>query len=289
MKGFRTSEEFVDYLTSERHLSQQTARCYELDLEQFISFLQTAENSKTFSEQMFAAVGVNTIKAYIAFLKSKKYSRSSAARKLASLRTFYKFLGKRNSVNSNPAKAVHIPKPKRHQPRLLEDREAQKLLETPFTHNWLGARNKALLQTLYSTGVRVSELVALNVDDIDPANGLLYVRVNGKKERIISLERPALRTLADYIKQRNRIVEYNNNGVKALFLNRFGRRLSQRDVRRKMDKYLAAAGLDRSFSPRSLRHSFAARKLHTGCDLCTVKEMLGHQALVSTQVYMEAS
>lgn len=267
----------------------QTARCYELDLEQFISFLQVAEKSEPFSEQMLVSVDANTIKSYIAFLKSKKYSRSSTARKLASLRTFYKFLGKRKSVDSNPAKAVHIPKPQRHQPKLLEDREARKLLEAPPTDNWLGVRNKALLQTLYSTGVRVGELVALNVDDIDLANGLLYVRAKGKKERIISLERPALCTLADYIKQRNGIIEYNNNGVKALFLNKFGRRLSQRDVRRKMDKYLAAAGLDRSFSPRSLRHSFAARKLHTGCDLSTVKELLGHQALVSTQVYAGAS
>jgi integrase/recombinase XerC len=289
MKGFCTSEQFVDYLTSQRHLSMQTVRCYELDLEQFISFLQVAENSEAFSEQTLEAVDADTIKSYIMFLKSKKYSRSSTARKLASLRTYYKFLGKRKCVNSNPAKAVHIPKPKRHHPRLLEDREVRKLLEAPPTDNWLGLRNKALLQTLYSTGVRVGELVALNVDDIDLANGLLYVRVKGKKERIISLERPALRTLADYIRQRNRIIKYNNNGVKALFLNKFGRRLSQRDVRRKMDKYLAAAGLDRSFSPRSLRHSFAARKLHTGCDLSTVKELLGHQALVSTQVYARVS
>jgi integrase/recombinase XerC len=287
MKGFRTCEEFVNFLTLQRHLSKQTARCYELDLEQFISFLRSAHNNGDTDEQLLAAVNARVIRAYMAFLKSKKYSRSSTARKLASLRTFYKFLGKQNGMNSNPARAVHIPKPERHQPRLLEDREARKLLEAPPTDNWLGTRNKALLQTLYSTGVRVSELVALNIDDIDLTNRLLCVRSKGKKDRAISLEEPAVRALADYISRRKKIAEYNN-GVRALFLNKFGRRLSQRDVRRKMDKYLATAGLDRSFSPRSLRHSFAARKLHTGCDVYTVKELLGHQALASTQVYAEA-
>ncbi len=287
MKPSCKSEDFVNYLRLQRHLSQQTARCYELDLKQFICFLQTNRNTKTHSEHTLEAVDAETIKAYIKSLKKKNYSQSSTARKLASLRTFYKFLEKQNGVNSNPAKAVHIPQPERPPLKLLEDREARKLLEAPFTHNWLGARNKALLHTLYSTGVRVSELVALNVDDIDLANRILYVRTKGKRERAISLEEPAVCALAAYIRQREKVAEYNNGG-RALFLNKFGRRLSKRDVRRKMDMCLATAGLDRSFSPRSLRHSFAARKLHTGCDLYTVKEMLGHQALASTLVYTEA-
>jgi integrase/recombinase XerC len=288
MKSFYTSQEFVHYLTSERHLSQQTAKCYGLDLEQFISFLQTVGKNKIFSERTLATVDADAIKAYIRALKAKNYSPSSAARKLASLRTFYKFLGKRKNVNSNPAKAVHIPHTERPRPKLLEDAEALKLLNVPDTGNWLGARNKALLHTLYSTGVRVSELVAMNVNDVDLTNGIIYVRAKGKRQRAISLEQSAVRALADYIRKRKNVAEYNN-GVRALFLNKFGRRLSKRDVRRKMDKYLKLAGLDRSFSPQTLRHSFAARKLHTGCDLYKVKEMLGHQALASTQVYTQAS
>ncbi len=288
MERFCKIEEFVNYLRSHRHLSQQTIKCYELDLKQFISFLQTTGKNQTQSEQALEAVDAATITAYLKFLKANKYSQSSTARKLAALRTFYKFLSKLNNVYSNPAKAVHISKPERPRPKLLKDWEAQKLLRAPFTNNWLGARNKALLHTLYSTGVRVSELVALDVDDIDFAGKLLYIRSKGKKERTISLDEPAVRALAEYIIKRKKIAEYNNGG-RALFLNKFGHRLSKRDVRRKMDMYLATAGLDRTFSPRSLRHSFAARKLNTGCDLYKVKELLGHQALASTLVYTEAS
>ena len=288
MKRFKTGDEFINYLRSKRHLSRQTVRCYELDLQQFIHFLQAGRDNNADVEQMLEKVDADTIRAYIKSLRAKKYSQATTARKLASLRTFYKFLSRRNGKFSNPAKAVQVKQPERHGPKLLKERDVQKLLDSNFTDDWLGARNKALLQTLYSTGVRVGELVALNVDDVDFTKGLIYIRTKGKKTRVIGLEKSALFALAEYIRQRKKVAEYDN-GERPLFLNKFGHRLSQRDVRRKMDMYLATAGLDRSFSPRSLRHSFAARQLHTGRDLYKVKEMLGHQAIASTLVYTEAS
>ena len=157
MKRFKTGDEFINYLRSDRHLSRQTVRCYELDLQQFINFMQAGRNNNSDIEQMLERVDADTIKAYVKSLKAKKYSQASTARKLASLRTFYKFLNKRNGRSSNPAKAVHVDLPQRHGPKLLKERDMQKLLDSPFANDWLGARNKALLQTLYSTGVRVSE------------------------------------------------------------------------------------------------------------------------------------
>jgi integrase/recombinase XerC len=309
MEGNNTVNDFLNYLKFEKHFSGHTAKCYGADLAQFTEFLlggsdgdyqhggggsdgneQTttglAVQTKAKVDQMLLSVDVNSVRAYLAELNDKQYSKSTIARKLATLRSFYKFLLKRGSVNSNPVTAVRTPKQDKKLPRFLEYEEVKRLLETPPMGNWLGARDRAILEVLYSTGIRVSELVALNMDDIDFLGEVVHVRGKGKKERIAPISSSALQVIQHYMEYRNKRAQSNPNfDPKVLFVNKHGKRLSTRSVRRKMDKYLKMAGLDPAISPHTLRHSFATHMLNNGADLRSVQELLGHQSLSTTQVY----
>ena len=219
-------------------------------------------------------------------LNEKQYSKVTVARKLATLRSFYKFLVKRNQISSNPVGVLRTPKQEKKLPRFLEYEEVRKLLETPPVNNWLGARDRAIFETLYSTGIRVSELVGLNMDDIDFLGEAVHVRGKGKKERIAPIGSSALQAIQHYLEFRSKREQSNSNfDPKVLFVNKHGRRLSTRSVRRKMDKYLKLAGLDPSISPHTLRHSFATHMLNNGADLRSIQELLGHQSLSTTQIY----
>jgi len=308
-------QKFLDYLRFEKRFSEHTAKCYGADLHQFGEFLTgmseptggehehmpspheqagtaTAVATQTSPrlDQLLLSIDVNAVRAYLAHLNDKEYSKATIARKLATLRSFYKFLVKRNEITSNPVVAVRTPKQEKKLPRFLEYEEVKRLLETPPVDNWLGARDRAILETLYSTGIRVSELVALNMDDIDFLGEIVHVRGKGKKERIAPISSSALQVIQHYMEYRNKRAQTNNNfDPKVLFVNKHGRRLSTRSVRRKMDKYLKMAGLDPSISPHTLRHSFATHMLDKGADLRSVQELLGHQSLSTTQVYTHLS
>ena len=237
-------------------------------------------------DRLLLSAGTDSVRSYLAFLNEKQYSRATIARKLATLRSFYKFLVKRNHVSTNPVTAVRTPKQDKKLPRFLEYEEVKRLLETPPMNTWLGARDRAIMETLYSTGIRVSELVALNMEDVDFLGEVVHVRGKGKKERIAPIGASALQTIQHYMEFRNKRAQNNNNfDSKVLFVNKHGRRLSTRSVRRKMDKYLKMAGLDPAISPHTLRHSFATHMLNNGADLRSVQELLGHQSLSTTQVY----
>ena len=311
MEDSTVVQEFLSYLRFERRFSEHTAKCYGADLVQFGGFLTgRSEDSSLTDEasslthpegasatavathtgakvdQLFLSVEVNTVRAYLAFLNEKQYSRATVARKLGTLRSFYKFLVKRNRIGSNPLTAVRTPKQEKKLPRFLEYEEVKKLLETPPMDNWLGARDRAILETLYSTGIRVSELVALNMDDVDFLGEVVRVRGKGKKERIAPISSSALQVIQHYMEFRNKRAQSNSNfDSKVLFVNKHGGRLSTRSVRRKMDKYLKMAGLDPEISPHTLRHSFATHMLNNGADLRSVQELLGHQSLSTTQIY----
>jgi integrase/recombinase XerC len=304
-------QKFLDYLKFEKRFSEHTAKCYGADLAQFGEFLIGASDSGTAGagsiplahqrenlatavatqtgsklEELLLSTDVNSIRAYLAFLNERQYSKATTARKLATLRSFYKFLVKRNRIGSNPAAAVRTPKQDKKLPRFLEYDQVKKLLETPPMDTWLGARDGAILETLYSTGMRVSELVALNMDDIDFLGEVVHIRGKGKKERIAPISSSALQVIQHYIEFRNKRAQSNSNfDSKVLFVNKHGRRLSTRSVRRKMDKYLKIAGLDPAISPHTLRHSFATHMLNNGADLRSVQELLGHQSLSTTQIY----
>jgi len=304
-------QEFLNYLRFEKRFSEHTAKCYGADLGQFGQFLTGYSDnnpltSQTVSsahqqhdqgtalaveirpqiEQLLLSVDVETVRAYLAFLNEKQYSKATIARKLATLRSFYKFMVKRNQCTSNPVAAVRTPKQDKRLPRFLEYEDVKKLIETPPVDTWLGARDRAILETLYSTGMRVSEIVALNMDDIDFLGEAVHIRGKGKKERIAPIGSSALQVIQHYMEFRDKRAQSNGNfDSKVLFVNKHGKRLSTRSIRRKMDKYLKISGMDPAISPHTLRHSFATHMLNNGADLRSVQELLGHQSLSTTQIY----
>ena len=310
-------QKFLDYLNFERRFSEHTAKCYGADLAQFGEFLKgepahggphaepvsmgrhegerehgvaVVTQMRVEVDQLLFSVQTDSVRAYLAFLNEKQYSKATIARKLATLRSFYKFLVKRNHIDSNPVVTIRTPKQEKKLPRFLEYEEVKRLLGTPPTNTWLGARDRAILETLYSTGIRVSELVALNMDDIDFLGEVVHVRGKGKKERIAPIGSSALQVIQHYMEYRNKRAQNNGNfDARVLFVNKHGRRLSTRSVRRKMDKYLKMAGLDPAISPHTLRHSFATHMLNSGADLRSVQELLGHQSLSTTQIYTHLS
>jgi integrase/recombinase XerC len=304
MENCAIIHEFLDYLNFEKHFSEHTAKCYNADLAQFCQHLgsehghtsqgwsgsdqsgSVATQTETKIEQLILSTTSDNIRAYMTVLNDKQYSKSTIARKLATLRSFYKFLVKRGHISNNPVIAIRTPKQEKRLPKFLEYDQVKKLLETPPTDNWLGARDCAIMETLYSTGVRVSELVGLNIEDVDFLGEVLHVRGKGKKERLTPIGSAALQAIQHYMEFRNRRAQSNGNfDARVLFVNKHGKRLSTRSVRRKMDKYLKIAGLDPSISPHTLRHSFATHMLNNGADLRSVQELLGHQSLSTTQIY----
>ncbi len=231
------------------------------------------------------AADANQIRAFLSFLSEREYSKATAARKLATLRSFYKFCLRRGHIETNPVATIRTPKQEKRLPKFLDLQQIQKLLRTPDESTLLGARDRAMLETLYSTGVRVSELVALNVGDLSTEAGQLRIRGKGRKERITPIGPTAMAAIKRYLDMRQQDPRSAASDQQAMFVNKHGQRLSTRSVRRKLDKYLAAAGLDPTISPHTLRHTFATHMLNNGADLRSVQELLGHQSLSTTQVY----
>jgi integrase/recombinase XerC len=306
-------EAFLDYLKFERNFSNYTIRCYGTDLEQFCAFLTppaaatpTADPAVDREGDRLPAVAVagaapepdmgalgkalvetdtERLRKYLARLHEKNYSKASTARKLATLRSFYKFLLRTGRIAVNPVAAIRTPKQERRLPKFLDQEQIEKLLSAPPDDRMIGARDRAMLEVLYSTGMRVSELVAMDIDDLDVIAGTVRVRGKGKKERLAPLGGPALSALSKYTELRSGERNKEKFDIRPLFINKLGQRLSTRSVRRKLDKYLAEAGLDPDVSPHTLRHSFATHMLERGADLRSVQELLGHQSLSTTQIY----
>lgn len=314
-------QRFSDYLKYEKHFSPYTARCYEADLRQYADFLRsdqvepsdaiaTPALPSTHDEagaqgpltprsavdrKILAADPVN-LRGYLVHLSSFGYSSSTTARKIATLRSFYKWLHTRAAIESNPMVFIRTPKQARRLPKAISIEQIDTLLSKPDHRETLGARDRAILETLYSTGVRVSELVGLGRVDLDQHEQTLHVRGKGKKERLVPLGSHALAAIRHYLtliatdRRFQTLRETADNGEDVpLFVNKTGSRLSSRSVRRKLDKYLTEAGLDPTISPHTLRHSFATHLLDNGADLRSVQELLGHQSLSTTQVYTHLS
>lgn len=308
-------DDFLNYLRFERHFSPHTAKCYAADLHQFCGFMVdgTMQGAAVESPSPLSgydmngggaatavasppatcpqtgldllAVEAEDVQRFLGFLRTREYSKSTTARKLATLRSFFKFCLKRGYVKSNPLSTIRTPKQDKRLPKYLDEHEVRKLLETPNASTLLGCRDRAMLETMYSTGVRVSELVDLNLADIDFVGEALHVRGKGKKERITPIAPTALAWIKRYMELRRADPRSQTFNTEAVFVNKHGQRLSTRSVRRKLDKYLAICGLDPSISPHTLRHSFATHLLNRGADLRAVQELLGHQSLSTTQIY----
>ena len=247
-------------------------------------------------ENMLVRVDPITIRRFLAHLDTFGYSAATVARKIATLRSFYKWLQLRGMIETNPMLLIRTPKQTKRLPKAITVEQIDKLLSMPDDKDTLGARDRAILETLYSTGVRVSELVSLNRSDLNITEQTLHVRGKGKKERIVPLGSHAMAAIRHYLTLLEPDPRFASLHERAsfdpttpLFVNKNGGRLSSRSVRRKLDKYLTAAGLDPSISPHTLRHSFATHLLDNGADLRSVQELLGHQSLSTTQIYTQVS
>ncbi len=231
------------------------------------------------------ATDTATIRRFLSFLAGQEYSKATVARKLATLRSFYKFCVKRGHKDANPVAPIRTPKQEKRLPKFLEADQVKQLIEAPNDSTLLGSRDRAMLETLYSTGIRVSELVGLNVEDIDFLGEAVIVRGKGRKERVTPIGPTALSAIRRYLELRQRDGRSGSFDPHALFVNKHGQRLSTRSVRRKLDKYLMQVGLDPDISPHTLRHTFATHMLNAGADLRSVQELLGHQSISTTQIY----
>jgi integrase/recombinase XerC len=289
-------KQFLDYLKLEKHFSDYTVKSYGADLIQFCEFLsgkighanattETAELTNDQVDDKQLKCEPLTIREFLAYLYAQNYTKSTTARKLATLRSFFKFLIRRGQVSVNPLSTIRTPKQEKRLPKCLDLEQVQKLLDAPDDTGLLGARDKAMLEVLYSSGIRVSELVELEVSDLDLQEGILRVRGKGRKDRLTPIGSQAIHALQRYFELRNSDSRAQSHPSQRVFLNKHGESLSTRSVRRKLDKYLVEAGLDPGISPHTLRHSFATHLLNNGADLRSVQELLGHQSLSTTQIY----
>ncbi|MGA2229932.1 MAG: tyrosine recombinase XerC [Tepidisphaeraceae bacterium] len=288
--------QFLDYLRLEKHFSDYTVKSYGADLIQFGQFLMGEIGRGANNERQLApaeqsqddrqlACDPMTVREFLAYLYGQNYTKSTTARKLATLRSFYKFLVRRGMLSVNPLSTIRTPKQEKRLPKCLDLEQVQKLLDAPGDADLLSARDKAMLEVLYSSGIRVSELVDLTTEDVDLTEGVLRVRGKGRKQRLTPIGSQAINAVRKYFDMRSHDIRSQGDHQMRVFLNKHGQPLSTRSVRRKLDKYLQAAGLDPGISPHTLRHSFATHLLNNGADLRSVQELLGHQSLSTTQIY----
>jgi integrase/recombinase XerC len=279
-------DKFLEMLFVEKGFSAHTCRAYQKDLEQFFSYLDGQLKGK-FGENV-NDIDSLTIRFYLGFLH-KRYKKTTIARKLSSLRSFFGFLVKKGFLAKNPAETVLTPKRGKPIPNYLPIDETFRLLDGMKSGSLLAMRNRAILETLYSTGMRVGELVGMNVANIDFGKGLARVLGKGNKERLAPIGEKALRSIQDYLDKRCSETGWSKKASAPLFLNKLGTRLSARSVARLLDKANRRLGLVRSITPHGLRHSFATHMLDAGADLRMVQELLGHASLSTTQRYTHVS
>lgn len=286
---------FLDYLRLEKHFSDHTVRSYSADVVQFASFLcggsagASGEEAPALeasdADRRLLACDAVALREFLAFMFQQRYSKSTTARKLASLRSFYRFMVRRGDLEASPMSAVRTPRQEKRLPKCLDKDQIERLLEAPGDGDMLCARDRAMMEVLYSSGLRVSELVAMEMQDMDLHEGIIRVRGKGRKDRLTPIGSSATKALDAYFQQRLAEGKAQGPHAQRVFVNKHGGPLSARSVRRKMDKYLMMAGIGPGVSPHTLRHSFATHMLDAGADLRSVQELLGHQSLSTTQIY----
>jgi integrase/recombinase XerC len=278
--------EFLRHLAVEKNASAYTVKSYREDLTQAVTFFRSRPGGAA-----LAAGGLTTrlLRAHLAWLNEQGYAKSTVARRLAAVRSWCRFLCRQGELEVNPAAGLRGPRQDKKLPHFVSREDMLRLLLTPPADTPLGLRDRAILETLYSAGVRVSELTGLATEDVDLDGGLATVRGKGRRERLVLLGPPAVDALRAWLPQRQALGGPRAAHQPALFLNRGGTRLSARSVARMLAKYLARAGLDTRTSPHTLRHSFATHLLDAGADIRSVQELLGHRSLGTTQIYTHVS
>jgi integrase/recombinase XerC len=268
---------FLTHLKVQRHASEHTVRSYEHDLGLYCGYLSEAQGEGADP----SAVDAGRLRRYSAWLSGQGFAASTVARRLASLRSYFRYLRREGVVQSDPSAGLRNPKQPQRLPRLLRVEEVIRVLDAVPTDTPPGLRDRAMLETLYGGGLRVSELVGLDVDDLDLDQGLVRVRGKGRRERLSPIGEVAVYCLRRWIPLRRPNVSHE----KALFLNQRGTRLTTRSVGRLLEASLLRAGLVKTASPHTLRHCFATHLLDRGADLRSVQELLGHRNLTTTQIY----
>ncbi|MBF0478623.1 MAG: tyrosine recombinase XerC [Candidatus Omnitrophica bacterium] len=265
----RFVDKFISYLQVEKNYSPHTVLNYRIDLVEFFGFI---------GEVAVDNVDYLLLRKYLAHLRTLNFKSRSLSRKLSSLRSFFRFLEREGLVKSNPASLLMSPKKEKLLPKFLSEEDMTKFIESAPIAAIDDKRDRAILEVLYGSGMRVSELVGLDVEHVDMIGGVAKVAGKGKKERLVPLGETAILSIRDYLKSRV-------SAAKAIFLNKQGTRLTDRSVRNIVNKYVVKAALNSHVSPHVLRHSFATHLLNRGADLRAVQELLGHVNLSTTQIY----
>ncbi|MBE3585017.1 tyrosine recombinase XerC [Desulfofundulus thermocisternus] len=274
---------FLYYLQLEKNVSPHTLDNYQRDLFQGLDFFSCLLG-KPDHRLLPGDISRQHLRAFAAHLQSCGFARATVARKLATWRSFFRYLTREEVLPASPAASLSSPKIERRLPRFLFADECRVLVEAPPVDTPLGLRDRALLETLYASGMRVGELVALNLGDLDLGRAFIRVAGKGARERLLPIGACAVQALENYL-EKGRPALVSAGSGEALFLNYRGRRLSARGVRKIIDKYVRQVSLDRRVSPHMLRHSFATHLLDNGADLRAVQELLGHVSLSTTQIY----
>ena len=302
----KAAKRFLQYLRVEKNVSDLTLKSYKEDIEALTEYLYDLFDGRVPEP---SEVTTMHLRGYAAAMHEAKYAPSTIARRLASLRSFYRF-GERDrwANDKNPAESLHTPKVKRNLPYFLSTEEVGKLLEAPPRGDPFGLRDRAMLETMYSAGLRVSELVGMNLGDLSLAEGLVRIRGKGRKERFAPLGSHAVKAIRTWfaprkkllagemdvlgrtrsIPKRSKAAKIPANTMPAntpVFLNKFGGRMTTRSTARMLIKYLEQTALDSRTTPHTLRHSFATHLLNNGADIRSVQQLLGHKSLVTTQIY----
>ncbi len=274
---------FLDYLTFERNVSPNTVLAYRDDLESFVGFLCNDYLTLGRDQLELTTIDHLAVRSYLAHLSRRKLSRASMARHLSAMRTFFKYLVREGVVEANPARTVATPKKEKHLPAVMQTSDVALLLEQPDTSVTLGVRDAAWLELLYASGLRIGELVGIDIDDLELRARLVKVRGKGSKERIVPFGSKAEAALRAWLAVRGELA--HDVEEQAVFVNYRGKRITTRSIRRLFDDYLKQASLRAGISPHTMRHSFATHLLNAGADLRGIQELLGHASLSTTQKY----
>lgn len=275
-------DRFLDHLKLERNSSAHTVKSYAEDLFALRDYMQRLSGGTSIDN-----LSTRSIRGFLSDLHASGYSASTVSRKLSSLRSFCRFLCRDGIIERNPAEGLRGPKQGRTLPKVLSNDHIEKLLNAPAADVPLGRRDRALLETAYAGGLRVSELVGINLTDLDLGEGIVRIRGKGKRERLAPIGKYAVEAIQRWLPDRRPTLQ--PAAQKALFLNKRGTRLSARSVGRLLAKYLSIAGLDPATSPHTLRHTFATHLLNRGADIRSVQELLGHASITTTQIYTHLS
>lgn len=279
------TQRFLRFLKVERNASELTIKSYREDLEAILEY---------FADVQGALPAPNTVttldlRAYIAAVSEAGYAKTTIARRLASLRSFFRYCQREGLVENNPAKPLRNPRKPQKLPHFMSTGDLGKLLQAPPADQPAGLRDRAILETIYSAGLRVSELVGVNDGDIDFAGGILRVRGKGRRERLAPIGSHASRAIKAWLRRRELAADTPQGELAPTFTNKFGKRITTRSIGRMLEKYLKVTGLDVRSSPHTLRHSFATHLLDHGADIRSVQELLGHKSLATTQIYTHVS